>query len=156
MTEDHIYCVHPEYADDAAQPVPGERLGRDTQYERMASGDIVTWVGGTYYYDPEMRIEGEHWRLELAWGGHHHGPGGAPTGTWVPVYPDAFVLVDYSADPGWGKAYSYRDPSRLLRVGDLVEVPVTYGTKIGQVVGLGCDYDGPIKDVLAKVRREEL
>jgi N-acetylmuramic acid 6-phosphate (MurNAc-6-P) etherase len=56
-----------------------------------------------------------------------------------------------------GIPYAYRDPSGTLRCGDLVEVPVTYGTKVGTVVGFGRDgWDGEVKAVVAKLTRQEL
>ena len=149
--------IHGEYADSGDPPIPGEALGDSTQYQRMTEGDIVTAVGhlSAYYFDPEMRIEGTHYQWSLD--RHYHGFG-PPKLNWVRVFPDKFVQVNYAPEESgiFGPLYTYRDPSRTLQIGDLVEVPVTYGTKVGEVVGFGKNYDGPIKDVVARVRREEL
>ena len=155
--------IHTAYA-DATPKIPGEYLGTSSGYTRMNTGDIVTCVKRSdaedysgddyfnssyddYYFDPECLIEGSHYQ----WNGRL-GAGG----NWTAHFPDAFVQVDYSGT--LGKLYTYRDPSRRLRVGDLVEVPVTFGTKVGEVMelGRGDDYNGPIKNVLAKVKRERL
>jgi hypothetical protein len=74
--------------------------------------------------------------------------------------PNVYVQVDYSSN-GIGRVsplYTYIDPTGGdLRVGDLVEVPVTYGTKVGRVAKLGKgDYTGPCKTVAARVVREAL
>ena len=68
---------------------------------------------------------------------------------------ERIVRVRYATG---GVSYSYRDPSGLLQIGDLVEVPVQYGTKVGTVIAFGRDgrYDGPVKDVAAKLERREL
>lgn len=64
---------HPAYRDSAPRPyagtrdelVGGEYLGPTTRYEIMRPGDIVVSVTGgptghVYYYDPKLRIAGDH------------------------------------------------------------------------------------------------
>lgn len=146
--------IHHAYAESTPK-IPGEYLGTHSGYTRMNPGDIVTCVsrsGGfgsdAYYFDPEMLIEGTHYE----WGGLKT--------TWTMVFPDAFVQVDYSGeltDPEYATLYTYRDPSGTLRIGDEVEVPVTYGTKVGTVLALGKgDWDGTVKDVKARITRTAL
>jgi hypothetical protein len=64
------------------------------------------------------------------------------------------VRFDFSA-----YSYTYRDPSGTLTVGDRVEAPTkrqNYAA-IGTVVALGRGHwDGPVKDVTARLTREEL
>jgi hypothetical protein len=68
------------------------------------------------------------------------------------VLDGPFVQVKYLRG---GVAYTYRDPSGTLEVGDLVEVPVSYGTKVGAVTKLGRgSYRGPVKTVLFKLKRQ--
>jgi hypothetical protein len=77
------------------------------------------------------------------------------------IDPTVYVQVDYSG-VGVGMRlqplYTYIDPtSGNLRVGDLVEVPVTYGTKVGVVAKLGRgDWTGVCKTVAAHLIREAL
>jgi hypothetical protein len=65
-----------------------------------------------------------------------------------------YVQVRYERG---GVRYTYRDPSGALEIGDLVEVPVSYGTKVGTVMAFGHGgYTGPIKDVAARLARVSL
>lgn len=67
----------------------------------------------------------------------------------------SYVQVTYNGPTS--ARYTYLDPSGTLEVGDLVEVPVTYGTKPGEVVALGKgSWTGPVKEVVARLTRESL
>jgi hypothetical protein len=68
--------------------------------------------------------------------------------------PFVQVRFEFSAYP-----YTYRDPSGTLAVGDQVEAPTTRINRraYGEVIALGRgDWDGPVKDVTARITREEL
>jgi hypothetical protein len=77
------------------------------------------------------------------------------------IDPIVYVQVDYSG-VGVGMRlqplYTYIDPTGgNLRIGDLVEVPVTYGTKVGIVAKLGRgNWTGECKTVAAHLIREAL
>ena len=58
--------IHPEYGRDVLideEPFyPGEFLGGKTQSARVRIGDILTWVEGRYYFDPDLKIDGIHFK----------------------------------------------------------------------------------------------
>lgn len=80
------------------------------------------------------------------------------------IDPTCYVQVDYSGDrpkPPFSRyraLYTYIDPTGGdLQVGDEVEVPVTYGTKVGVVAALGRgNWTGECKSVIARITRVAL
>lgn len=75
------------------------------------------------------------------------------------IDPHKYVQVNYSMNGGaYAALYTYIDPTGgNLLVGDLVEVPVSYGTKVGVVAARGRGkYTGPCKTVSSRLTRESL
>jgi hypothetical protein len=75
---------------------------------------------------------------------------------------DKYVQVKF---PGTSYPYTYRDPSGKLEVGDIVKVPRVNHYAAGfsnldgiaEVVALGRGHwDGEVKDITTRLRREEL
>lgn len=65
-----------------------------------------------------------------------------------------YVQVQF---PGTSYLYTYRDPSGTLKVDDLVQVPYvnSYANSVGVVARLGRgNWDGPTKDITARLQRE--
>lgn len=69
-----------------------------------------------------------------------------------------FVQVKFLSGGGSkSTAFTYRDPSGTLQVGDLVEVPSRFGTGIAKVSALGKgSFKGEILEVTAKLSKEVL